>query len=66
MKTTGIRLAGGVLLLGIGVGLGYLWGHEVGWVQSRNMVCALTITRNPDVISSLSDVCPEITTRNRR
>jgi len=66
MKTIGIRIAGGLLLLGIGLGLGYAWGHEVGWVQSRNMVCALTNTRYPDAISSLSDVCPEITTTSRR
>ena len=66
MKIKGVHIAGGVLLLGVSVGLGYVWGHEVGWVQSRDMVCALTKARNPDVMSSLSDVCPEITMTGRR
>jgi len=62
MRAIGIRIVGGVLLLGIGVGLGYTWGHEVGWVQSRNMICGLLNTRNPDIFSSLSHVCPETRT----
>ena len=66
MKIRGVRIAGGILLLGIGVGLGYIWGHEVGWVQSRDMVCTVTNARNPDAFSSLSDVCPQITTTHRR
>ena len=66
MITIGIRIVGGLLLLSVGVGRGHAWVHEAGWFQSRNMVRALAITRNPDVISSLSDVRPEFTTSTWR
>ncbi len=51
------------LLVGMfvaGMGLGYIWGHEVGWVESRNTVCASILSQRPELRSQLSSVCPDI------
>jgi hypothetical protein len=44
-----------LLIFIAGMGLGYIWGHEVGWVQSRDTVCAMIISQRPELRSQFSN-----------
>ena len=51
----------GLLILSLGIGVGFIWGHEVGWVQSRNNVCAMINLSKPGVVSDMPNICPRFT-----
>jgi len=57
VKKIGIVIVILLILFG-GIGIGYLWGHEVGWVQSRNFVCGWVHKKHPKVTDDLKEICP--------